>query len=210
MFPGIDISSAQGNLTQDDWATIAKSFSFALLECGIGNDGMSSVYAANKGYASNVGMKVMPYHFLYCLPDDGVHLNRDPVGQANLHFSYSPGKCCADLEFPVKADWAQWDVPNAAFIEDWVNAYMEQMKTLSGSYPILYCYPYYLSTINNPASFAQYSKWLALYASNGQGMPAQTPDFWDNWVIWQSANNGRLPNGTTVDLDLCQGLYIFE
>jgi GH25 family lysozyme M1 (1,4-beta-N-acetylmuramidase) len=184
---------------------MAKVYSFAILECGIGNDGKSSVYEANKSGCVNAGMSILPYHFLYCLPTDPNHPNRDPESQAILHYSYCNSKACADLEFPVVGDWNKWGISNTAFFEDWVNRYQEKYKSLCGEYCILYTYPYFMQSINNPASFAKYKLWIASYAAT-----PTIPTPWQDYVMWQYSSHGTLVNGAPVDLDSISDLSIFS
>ena len=204
-YMGCDISSANGILTTNDFSLMAKDYSFCLIECGIGNDSKSSTYEANKQGCVNSGIKILPYHFLYPLPNAAGHDNRDPVKQATLHYSMCNSPCAADIEWPFPADWSHWNIPNAAFIEDWTNAYMQRMKDLSGSFPILYTMPYFMQVLNNPVSFAKYDLWLALYADT-----PLIPSPWTSYVCWQYSAHGVLPNGAPLDLDKTEDLSIFS
>lgn len=204
---GIDISSAQGVLTLAHWETIAKTNSFAIIECYIGNDGKSSGYETYLDAAKSVGMQTLPYNFLYPLPTDQAHPNRDPINQAKLHFNACNSIACADLEYPAPSDWQKWNI-SASFIIDWTNQYMETYKSLSGQYPILYTYPDFMMHVGQPASFAQYKLWIASYQSDHPDVPA--PWTKDGYVLWQNTGGGLiLPNGAKCDTDICIDMSIF-
>lgn len=206
MYQGCDVSAAQ-TLTQDNFAQMSKTMSFCIVECYVGNDYLSSTYNPYKSYTVNAGMKFLPYNFAYPLPTDPNHPNRSPIDQCNLHYSYSGSPAVLDLEFPNSTDYAKWNITSPQFIVDWVNAYCEQWKTLSGGYPILYTYPYFMQQLSpaDISSFANYKLWIASYAPT-----PIIPKPWTDYVLWQYSNTGHLPNGQPVDLDCCEDLSIFD
>lgn len=204
IYQGIDVSSAQGQLSDQDWAAISKTYTFAILECFVGNDYKSSTYEANKTNATNAGLRILPYHFLYAgLPTDNnpLHINRDPVKQATLHYAACNSKAVADLEWPT--DFNGWNTSPAAVV-DWTHAYLERYKILSGEYPILYSYPYYLKSLGNP-DFSYCQLWIASYAEQ-----PTIPAPFSTYVLWQYSSTGHLPNGAQVDLDCCTDISIFD
>ena len=204
-YQGCDLSSAQGILTSNHYSLMAKQYSVAFLECGIGNDSKSNVYEANKQGCANVGIATMPYNFGYALPDAPGHINRDPVEQATLHYSQCNSPAAYDNEWPEQGTWSQWNV-SAQFIIDWTMRYMQRYKDLSGKFPLFYTYPFYQQCLGNPIDFAQFDLWIASYQSGSPLLPSQ----WSNYKCWQYSSHGVLVNGAPIDLDIMEDLSIFD
>jgi GH25 family lysozyme M1 (1,4-beta-N-acetylmuramidase) len=206
-YQGCDLSSSQGILTVDNFSAMSKLYSFAMLECGIGNDAKSSVYEANKQGCSDSGIKVLPYHFGYPLQNAPNHINRDPVKQATWHYAMCNSYAAFDLEWPEQANWSQWNV-SAAFITDWTMKYMQRYKDLCGKFPLLYTYPYYAQCLGlaNLQEFAQFDLWIASY----QDTTPLIPSPWTTYKMWQYSSHGVLVNGAPLDLDIVGDLTLFD
>src|SRR5271154_2901644 len=131
MNKGLDISSAQGS--NIDFASIKNAgYDFVIIECYIGNDNVSADYDNFLQGALAAGLKVGSYHFIYPLLTDPAHPNRDPIGQANLHFNHcKTNLVCIDAEWPEPKDWAQWGC-TASQINQWCIDYLKEYTRLCG------------------------------------------------------------------------------
>jgi lysozyme len=206
LISGIDVSSIQGVVP---WAQVAASgVQFAFIRNYVGNDGQDTLYTSNMTETQNNNILPASYNFLYPLPTNPDHPNRDPLGQAQLHFQNTNNNfpVAADVEWPAPQDFSTWGV-SASFIVEWVLTYLEHYQSLSGVAPLVYIYPFYAQTLNLAAysEFANYQLWIASYE------PTPTiPAPFSNYTIWQYSSTGKLPNGAGVDLNYAQNLNLWN
>lgn len=200
---GIDISVVQGNI--DFNAVAAQDIKFCIIKGAEGNSGVDPNLAKNLAGCKAAGILTGVYSFLYPLPTIPSQPTRDPKWQAQKHFSVAQGELgFIDLEWAAPQDWAKWG-QSANQICDWTLTYLAEYTRLNGSKPILYSYPYFLNAIKPPADFAQYPLWIASYVPT----PVIPKPFTD-WVCWQTTGGGgKLPNGCSVDTDLCKDLSLW-
>lgn len=206
MIEGYDISSAQGEITDEHWTKIAaQGIRFVYLECGLGNTPMSSTFDRNVAGARAAGIACGPYHFTYPLPIDGVHQGRDPESQAQAHFEASGGlgvhqgelPPAQDSEWPEVQDWAKWGV-TAASIRVWTLRYRAKMESLTGRGLVTYTYPYFAESVGFDTVMGTSRLWLADYSPT-----PKAPAPWASYTICQYSNGGgRLPNGCPVDQNI--------
>lgn len=190
---GCDISDAQGKV---NFSWLAQNdYKFVISECGIGNDGFSHYYQSNIAATKANGMKAACYHFLYPLPDNIAHPNRNPVDQANLHFAASNGELAlADIEYPAPQDWNKWGC-SASQINDWLCAYLERYEVLSGQFLPVYTYPWFAKAVSFNSEVGNHPLWIASYSTS-----PTIPSPWQNYLIWQSGQE-KLDTGVLVDVD---------
>jgi lysozyme len=205
MYQGIDVSSVQGNI--DFSAVAAAGIEFVICKCYTGNDGEDPTYSNNVINAQNAGLSVGTYHFVYPLPADPNHPNRDPVGQAQLHFAATKTKLvCCDVEWPMNTDWNKWGIPNGQFISDWTLQYLETYTQLSGNKPLVYTYPYFAGQVGFSQQITQYQLWIASYVPNQPVIPQP----WNSWIVWQSSGGTyKLPSGAPCDYDVAPDISMF-
>lgn len=204
MFKGVDISNIQGTVNYT--ALAASGVSFVILRCGIGNDGVDSMYSKNLAEARAAGLQVACYHFVYPLPVVPGKESRSPQAQAQAHFKAAQGVlACMDFEWPEEKDWAAWGC-TAAQINQWGLDYLAEYSSLIGQPMIIYTYPNYAQTVQITSAYAQYPLWIASYE------PTPTiPTPWNSWVLWQNTGGGgKLPNGAPVDTDLAPDLSLWN
>src|ERR1700677_3172574 len=138
--PGIDVSNDQGDI---DWQKVAGAgIRFAILKCGNGNDGIDSKFAQNLAGCRAAGIPCGLYHFVYPigLPDDASHTNRDPEGQAQMHFEASQGLGSTAGDLPPFGDW-EWPPPgefaqygcSPTQLQDYIQRYMTKYTSLVGT-----------------------------------------------------------------------------
>lgn len=170
---GVDISSVQGNVNPA-WLQL-QGFGFVIAKSYTGNDGADPFFQMNVQNCKNVSMPVAAYNFLYPLQTDPNHPNRDPVGQAQLHYKHTGDiTVAADLEWSAPQDWERWEV-SATFINDWALSYLQEYERISGRRPLLYTYPFFAQSVQFTSDYAAYQLWLANYSNS----PVPKP--WD----WQ-------------------------
>jgi GH25 family lysozyme M1 (1,4-beta-N-acetylmuramidase) len=204
MYQGIDVSSVQGAI---DFNTVAAAgIQFVICKNYQGNDGADPTYTTNITNAANAGLAVASYNFVYPLPTDPNHPNRDPVGQANLHFnSTKTNLVCIDIEWPSPQDFLHWGI-NGQFISDWTLQYLETYTQLAGKQPLVYTYPYFAGAVNFSSQINQYGLWIASYVPNQPVIPAP----WTSYVIWQSSGGTyKLPSGAPCDYDVAADISMF-
>jgi lysozyme len=200
---GIDVSSAQGDLTDAHWAAIAATKSFVYAEARTGNDGNDSHFARYVAGARAAGLTCGAYLFAYCLPDLSGHPGRGPEEQAQAFFEASgglggtPGELppAIDLEWPASGDWPKWGC-SAEQITDWAARCAAKVQALFGRSPLIYTYPYFARSAGL-AGLEVYPLWVASYRA--------TPDVpapWKFEALWQTSGGGLvLPNGAKCDED---------
>jgi lysozyme len=205
MINGVDVSELQGIV---NWQALKNSgIVFGIAKCYQGNDGIDSKYYSNIAGMQAAGIYSLAYHFVYPLPTDPTHPHRDPISQAQLHFAAAKGvRACCDLEWPTQADWKLWNI-DAAFICQWVLAYLAEYSRLDGRPMIVYSYPDFIRLLNPPVEFAQYPYWAASYEP--------TPDIpapFQDWVLWQNSGGTdyHLPNGAPCDTDMAKDLSLWS
>lgn len=203
---GIDISSAQGELADAHWATIAKSRSFVYAKARTGNDHDDPRFSRYVAQARAAGMSVGAYLFAYCLPDAAGHAGRDPESQAQAFFEAAEGLGGAagdlapaiDLEWPTSGDWPKWGC-SAPQIADWALRCAVRVETLFGRRPVIYTYPYWARSVGL-AGLNAYPLWIASYRAK-----PDVPLPWSSQDLWQTSGGGlTLPNGMPCDEDQCE------
>jgi lysozyme len=200
---GCDVSSIQGSITNWD-AIAAAGFQFVICKCGDGNNGIDPTYLNNINGANAAGLCVGTYHAIFPLPDAPGKINRNPVDQAKYHFTNTKTAInVADVEWPSENDWATWGC-SASQINDWCLTYLETFASLQGGLPIVYTYPYYSQAVGFTSDITKFPLWAANYTSTPSAI---TP--WTDWVLWQYSDQGKLPNGTLVDLDQARDLSLW-
>jgi GH25 family lysozyme M1 (1,4-beta-N-acetylmuramidase) len=205
---GIDVSAAQGVIPSVHWQAIASDKSFVIIEAQVGNDGPNAHFDDYLSGATAAGMVVGAYCCAACLPDDGIHPNRDPEGQMQLFFTAcgglgaTPGELrpVIDLEDPEPSHWAA-DKVTPAFLEDWTGRAIDKVVALWGVRPIIYGYPDWFqhAALRKVASC---DLWLAAYG----GSKYRTAPPWNTLspivlasMLQVSDGGYRLPNGAPCD-----------
>ncbi len=204
-YTGLDISALQGYPINFN-AIKAAGYSFCIFRNGIGNSGSDSNYSRYIANASAAGLYTACYNFIYPLPTDSTHPNRDPVSQAKFHYNTSLGQpSFVDAEWPEPQNWAQWGI-NASFINEWMLAYLEEYTSLSGQQPLIYTYPNWASNVNFQPQFANYKLWIASYTAT-----PYIPKPWTDWAFWQDSSGPVKLPGTniTVDHDYAKDLSLW-
>lgn len=200
---GVDLSAAQGSNVDTDWL-VSQGIKFVSVESYIGNDSPNPLYQQDLARSRNSGLEVLAYNFLYPLPENPLHPNRNPKDQALLHYQNTGDiAVAADLEWSDPNDWSKWN-QSANQIKDWTLLYLQEYERLSGRKPLLYSYPYFLQALGDMSDFADYKLWLAWYNNSAPEIPLP----WTSAAIIQDSGGDKmhLPNGVPIDTDYCYDL----
>jgi lysozyme len=201
---GIDVSAAQGVLTDAHWRAIAKDKSFVYCEARTGNDGNDAQFKTYVAGARAAGIRVGAYLFAYCLVDSPIHPGRSPEEQAQAFFEASGGlggsagelSPVIDLEDPTPDKWVA-DGGSAAQVTDWSGRCATKVSSLFGRSPVIYTYPDW-ALHAGLAGLEKYLLWLAVYG----GSTYRTVKPWTSAAILQvGAGTYTLPNGLPCDED---------
>jgi GH25 family lysozyme M1 (1,4-beta-N-acetylmuramidase) len=204
---GFDIAGdVQGALTDADWAKIALVKRFVIIQARQGNDFDTPRFAEYNAGAQAAGVTRGAYLFCEVLPDDGVHLGRDPESQVQAFFEASGGLGGAagelppslDVESPPPERWGA-DGVSAAFCEEWTGRAIARVKSLWGVLPMVYGYLWWFQQAKLVTA-AQCPLWLANYG----GATYRTAPPWPRATMLQTGNGAgpsayHLPNGQPVD-----------
>lgn len=205
-----DLSVVQGNLTPQHFQQIKSSGITAIINrAGVGNSGIDSLFQYNIANARAQGLLCLAYNFVFPLPTTPEQPLRDPIKQAQYHYSNSSiCNAAIDIEYPTQDLWQKFNC-SANQINDWCLTYLDTYTKLQGKPPYIYTFPYYASTVNFRNDFAKYPLWIASYAP--------TPLIPQPWLatgqspaIWQTTGGGgRLPNGAPVDTNIVYDFHLF-
>lgn len=198
---GADISSAQG-VVDFNWL-YQQGFRFVIIKCFTGNDGADPYYQHNLAAATQAGLQVACYQFVYPLPDASGHPNRNPIDQANLHYQHSLNQLTLiDIEFPNSPDWVKWGC-SANQINDWLATYLNRYQQLSGKRCPVYTYPSFANSVHFDVSIGTYPLWIASYTAQ-----PVIPSPWQDWLFWQDSGGDKLtlPSGIKCDTDYAKDL----
>jgi lysozyme len=211
---GLDVSELQGVI---DWEKVkAAGFRFALLRCGVGNDGIDSRFKENLAGCRAVGITPGAYNFIFPigLASTTGNPDRGPEEQAKLHFSLSQGLGCApgDLQTFMDCEWPSTAAAIAEYgcsptqIKDWMLRYKRQYEQESGVLVGVYTDEYWWdqnlgATLD---SFAAAPFWAAdpqtMDSVPSSGSPKIYKPFL-SYSIWQYSWHGVVP-GVNDDVDL--------
>lgn len=208
----IDVSAAQGDIPPSVWQalrTLGVRAVIVKLTEGLWIDGRAM---ANIQRARDAGLLVSVYAFARMSLGD-------PESQVEALAKALNGR---KPDFPVVLDFESapdsWNAEKrVAWAERWVLA----AKDTFGGWPILYSYPYFLTSLGvfltRSSVLAQCLLWIAggRQYINGDGhipdptreSPPVVPLWGSNWTLWQFDGNGgrRLPNGVDVDWNVFRG-----
>ena len=201
---GLDISSAQGDLSSAHWQAISRDKFFVYCEARTGNQGDDSHFDRYVVGAQNAGLFVGAYLYAECLPDNVAHPGRSPEAQAQAFFEAAGGlggqegelSPVIDLEDPPPENWGA-DGCSPAFVTDWAGRCATKVHSLFGRAPMVYTYPWWGKQAGL-AGLEQYLLWLAVYG----GSEYRTILPWRSAAMLQvGAGTYRLPNGEVSDED---------
>ena len=188
---GVDVSHWNGTI---NWTQAhGDGIEFAIAKATEADDFVDNTFTTNRQNAKAAGVVFGAYHFFRADVDGTVQANHflSVIG------SVEPGEIA-----PV-IDMETTDGQGASTINQRALAFMEAVKSATGRVPMIYTSPsFFNSTLGAPASFGDYLLWIA----NWEVSCPNVPDVWEDWTVWQKADNGNVAgiSGAT-DLDEYDG-----
>jgi GH25 family lysozyme M1 (1,4-beta-N-acetylmuramidase) len=197
---GIDVSHWQGTIS---WPTVAASGkTFAFLKATQGTGYLDATYATNRSGANANGIPVGAYHFA------DVTKTPTQVGgaRAEAEWFVANGAFRAG-DLPPVLDIEQNNGLGTVALTDWVMAWLERVRQLTGIYPMIYTSPGgWNSRFGSDGNVVAQSGYGLLWVADwrGNASPAVPANNWDGrgWTFWQYTSSGSVPGiSGNVDLD---------
>lgn len=90
-------------------------------------------------------------------------------------------------------------------LQDWVSAFVDEIKDKTGRDTIIYTYPsFWRNDMGDTTKFNHLPLWIADY--NGDSSPSSLPGGWDKWLFWQYTPEGKVDGyDHHVDLNIYNG-----
>lgn len=190
---GFDVSEYQGTI---DWAAVAGAgIAFAYLKATEGLSITDAQFSRNLRTSNERNIPRGAYHFF--------HFNDDPEKQADFFLAAAKPRA-GDL--PPAVDVETTDgITGIAQLVDTLSRFVTRVESkLGGKRMVIYtAMAFWNEQMQGSDAFSGHPLWIAEY--NADKAPT-LPNGWNDWLIWQHADNGTLPGITgAVDLDVFQG-----
>ncbi|MBE7364870.1 glycoside hydrolase family 25 protein [Corynebacterium aurimucosum] len=192
---GVDVSgNNHASLRGIDWDAVksdGQSYAFVKATEGVGFVNNHFVRDANAAAAA--GLKVGAYHYAR------------PAGDAKQQAASFASQIALvpTQTLPPVLDIEVDEGLSAGQLEEWIDTFMTEVKTLTGRTPMLYTYKYFwMGQMGNSTRFSEYPLWLAAY----QDTAPDPVGGWDKLAFWQRSGSGRVAGiETDVDMNLFNG-----
>ena len=200
-----------------DWDAVrASGVEGCYVQANEGNYRINEFFERQVEGARAAGLLVGFYSLIYCLPDDGVHANRDPTGQlgicANVVGPHGPFDLVpmVDCEQPPPARWAL-DKVTSGFASGWIASFAAQLDQLttrkSGIYTGFGFWPA-MEGAGLLECFLARALWLGKYPGAVNTWPPDDVAFpkppapWFDAMLWQFGDK-LLIGGVELDGSVC-------
>ena len=186
---GIDVYHFDNGAKPIDWTAVKKAgASFAFVKATESTNFTDASFQTNWDGLQAAGMYRGAYHFF--------HSDVDPAAQATYFLSVVGKVEAGDM---LVLDLESANGQTQATILSHALTWMKNVETATGTKPILYTSPAFLS---NFGGLGAYPLWVANY---GVSCP-DVPSAWKTYEFWQSTGTGSFPPLTgNVDLDTFNG-----
>lgn len=171
------------------------------IEATRGNDSPNPYFREQVDAALAAGLAVGAYHFCYPLPDSPGHVNRDPLGQANLfwqtaEYLYAQKGAqllppMADCEWPEQPAFGEWSVTPTS-IARWIVSFCAHVDAIFLRTCGVYAGPWWWSLLpaGEVAGLSVRPLWVSEYPVGGplsspptSAAPRMAP--WGSATLWQ-------------------------
>lgn len=128
----------------------------------------------------------------------------DARKQARVYMSVT-GIAQGVKSFDPVLDIEQSDGVGTDDLQDWVEAFIDEIKSKSGRDTIIYTYPsFWRNEMGDTDKFNDMPLWIADY--NSQSAPSSLPGNWSNWIFWQYTSQGKVDGyDKNIDLNVFRG-----
>lgn len=189
---GVDISSHQhpGN-SGINWSSVknsGQSFVFVKATEGVGY--VNPYYLSDINAANATGLVVGSYHF--------ARPQNDPRAEARYYAAeYKKGPAG---QLPPALDLEDTGGKGPDALNDWVAAWVDEIKIQTGRTPIFYSYLNFIRyQMGNTNRFSNLPLWLAAYQDTP---PNPLPGGWTAMTFWQRSSSGSVAGiNTRVDMN---------
>jgi len=189
---GIDISSHQ-HKHDFDLDTIYQEQDFSFIKATEGTSYINPHFRDDTIRTIDNKKPVGFYH--YARPTDDI---KDAQEQAQL-FVKVTGMDQGVKGFDPVLDLEEAEGLDTKDLIDWTEAYVKEIKDLTGRDSIIYTYPnFWRDNMNNTTKFSDLPLWIADY--NGKAAPSSLPGGWKDWTFWQYSSEQAM-NGSEKPLD---------
>ncbi len=202
---GIDVSSWQGTV---DWATVAKTATFAYVKATEGTTYLSATFATQYSGAKAAGLYTGAYAF--ARPDAPALAQADYfIDHANVARDGKTLPLMLDLEWPYKlsgayvAPYPCYGLSTTAMVA-WIRVFVDEVRRRTGAPAVIYTAANWWNPCTGGTT--AFSDQLLSVASFSSTPPTALPTSWSSWSLWQYAASGALPgdqdvfNGTLAQL----------
>ena len=151
-------------------------------------------FATNWVGMKNAGVKRGVYQFF--------EPGEDPSAQADIVLQAIGGGPLGDGDLPAMLDVEVTGGQSGATITAHIHTWIDKIQAATGRVPVIYTGKYFWNDNVGSGDFAGLPLWIAAY---GPPCP-DTPNAWNDWRLWQYADNGNIPGiGGAVDRDVFHG-----
>ena len=192
---GIDVSNYQGTV---NWTSVKKAgYSFAIAKATEGTTFTDAYFSKNWSGMKAAGLVRGAYHY--------GHPGESATAQAQYFVNAvkAAGGYTGSNSLQLVLDLETTDGLSPSEVWTWVQAFMAEIKSLTGRPGIIYTgYYFWVDDVGNPSNNLNCPLWIADY---GVSSPL-VPDAWSTWSFWQYSDSGSVPGvGGNVDLDYFNG-----
>ena len=126
---------------------------------------------------------------------------QDPIQQADYFLSkLQQSGAIADGDLAPVLDVETVDGVSTADLRQRMQQWLDRMEQGTGRKPIIYTASFMSATVGT--GFGNYPLWVANYGAACPTLPAG----WNDWKMWQSADNGAVPGvSVAADVDVFSG-----
>jgi GH25 family lysozyme M1 (1,4-beta-N-acetylmuramidase) len=211
--PGIDVAAYQHPVTSQyphgtpiTWSKVATAgYRYVAVKGTEGDYYVNPWASTDMAEAKAAGLDVTPYHF--AIPN--ISSGKAQAEYAVEYSGYTPGPQTLPLMLDIEYDpYVSTDGTNECYgltpaqMRSWVSGFVTTVRSLTGSYPIIYTTANWWDTCTgNSTGFGADPMWVAAYGFQAPPMPAG----WPSWTFWQYTSSGTVAgvdSAGTTDLDL--------
>jgi len=190
---GIDVSHWQGDI---DWTKVYNAgYRFAFVKATEGTTYDDPKFSENINNGYTAGVMMGAYHFAH--PD-----KNSAVAEAD-HFVNVIKPYLGKMQLPPALDLETGSSMGWHAMSNWVNEFMNEVKSKTGLTPIIYVNVNY--ALHLDSSVSQWPLWIADWTYNPNATPRT--GVWSDWDYWQYSDKGTVPgiSGSNVDIDIYKG-----
>jgi lysozyme len=187
---GIDVSSYQGTV---NWTSVKNAgYSFGFAKATEGTTYTDADFSKNWANMKSAGLIRGAYHY--------GHPSISATAQAQYFVNAinAAGGYNDTSSLQLVLDLEDNDGLSSSEVWTWVQAFMAEIKSLTGKPGIIYTgYYFWVDDVGNPDNNLDCPLWIADYGVSSPMVPAA----WSTWTFWQYSDSGSVP-GVSGDVDL--------